>query len=222
MGDKKKKMPQIGEAVFCIVYLVFGLVTAAVMFNHNTSETIYIGLFGWVALTLVCGDAFHLVPRIFNAFRKEYPTYEFWAGLGLLVSSITMTGFYLVLYYAWNSYGDYCGGDYSLSKVVLIILWGCAVLRIILCLFPQNNWFKKEGNSKWGVIRNIPFIVVGVIMVAYFVKIRVWSMAIAIVVSFACYLPVVLWAKKNPQIGMLMMPKTVAYMWMLGVGLTLL
>ena len=44
-------------------------------------------------------------------------------------------------------------------------------------------------------------------------------MSIAIIISFACYFPVVLWAKKKPAVGMLMMPKTVAYIWMICMGL---
>lgn len=47
-------------------------------------------------------------------------------------------------------------------------------------------------------------------------------MAIAILISFACYLPVVIWGKKNPKVGMLMIPKTCAYMWMIGYGLALI
>lgn len=45
------------------------------------------------------------------------------------------------------------------------------------------------------------------------------GMAIAIVISFACYLPVVIWAKKKPVVGMLMIPKTIAYMWIICIAL---
>ena len=44
----------------------------------------------------------------------------------------------------------------------------------------------------------------------------------AIVVSFGCYLPVTLLSKKMPKIGMLMIPKTCAYIWMIVMGLQLL
>ena len=38
-------------------------------------------------------------------------------------------------------------------------------------------------------------------------------MWLTIVLSFGFYLPVVLWADVNPLIGMLMIPKTCAYVW---------
>ena len=38
----------------------------------------------------------------------------------------------------------------------------------------------------------------------------------------ACYLPVTLLSKKMPKIGMLMIPKTCAYVWMIVMGLQLL
>ncbi|MCH5342056.1 MAG: hypothetical protein J1E01_11380 [Acetatifactor sp.] len=49
-----------------------------------------------------------------------------------------------------------------------------------------------------------------------------WLMSIAIIISFACYFPVVLFSKKKPMLGMRMMPKTVAYIWMISMGLSLI
>ena len=47
-------------------------------------------------------------------------------------------------------------------------------------------------------------------------------MSIAIAVSFACCLPVTIWAKKIPAIGSLMMPGTMAYAVMIIMGLKML
>ena len=46
----------------------------------------------------------------------------------------------------------------------------------------------------------------------------VWWMWLTIVLSFGFYLPVVLWADVNPLIGMLMIPKTCAYVWTVLIG----
>lgn len=43
-------------------------------------------------------------------------------------------------------------------------------------------------------------------------------MWLTIVLSFAFYIPVVLWADVNPLIGMLMIPKTCAYVWTVFIG----
>ena len=74
----------------------------------------------------------------------------------------------------------------------------------------------------------MPFAVTGLCLVILFFLsgntggYGLWKMSIAIIISFACYFPVVLWAKKKPMVGMLMMPKTVAYIWMICLGLGVL
>lgn len=44
----------------------------------------------------------------------------------------------------------------------------------------------------------------------------------AIIISFGCYLPVTLFSKTKPKVGLLMIPKTCAYMWIVAMGLQLL
>lgn len=43
-------------------------------------------------------------------------------------------------------------------------------------------------------------------------------MWMTIVLSFGFYIPVVLWANTVPMIGMLMIPKTCAYVWTVLIG----
>lgn len=212
MGGKSK-MPQIGEAIFCIIYLLFGCIAGGVMLIHS-NRNMTSNILGILTLVLAGGDSFHLVPRIINAFSDKFEKYEFWAGLGLMVSSITMTVFYILLYIACgNMSGEKADASaYGLWYYALLVL---SIIRIICCLLPQNNWFNKEGNPKLGVIRNIPFIGVGIIAIYGCIIAGQIGMAIAIVISFACYLPVVFFAKKTPMVGMLMIPKTIAYMWII-------
>lgn len=49
-----------------------------------------------------------------------------------------------------------------------------------------------------------------------------FDLAAAIIISFGCYLPVTLFSKTKPQVGLLMIPKTCAYMWIIVMGLQLL
>ena len=44
----------------------------------------------------------------------------------------------------------------------------------------------------------------------------------AILISFGCYLPVTLFSRTKPKVGLLMIPKTCAYMWIIAMGLQLL
>ena len=41
---------------------------------------------------------------------------------------------------------------------------------------------------------------------------------LTVVISFACYIPVVLFADTLPPVGMLMIPKTCAYVWIVLIG----
>ena len=51
----------------------------------------------------------------------------------------------------------------------------------------------------------------------------IWiSALVRIVISFGCSLPVTLLSKKMPKIGLLMIPKTCAYIWVIVMGLQLL
>ena len=219
----KSRMPQIGEAIFCIVYLVFDLIATIVFFvNANDSQALL--LFGVLTLILGGGDAFHLVPRVIKAFGVDSPKVDWWSGLGLMVSSITMTVFYVLLFYVWKAIFP----EISYPSVLPVLIWFSAAIRIMLCLFPQNNWFHTEGNLKWGIYRNLPFAVTGLCLVILFFLsgntggYGLWLMSIAIIISFSCYFPVVLFSKKKPMIGMLMMPKTAAYIWIISRGLSLI
>lgn len=117
-----------------------------------------------MSLILVFGDAFHLVPRVLAAVN---PTgdYHVSMGMGTFVTSITMTIFYLILYYFYSMRYHY---DNKPLMVTMVIL---TVLLIALCLFPQNDW-TGDSPVSWGIYRNIPFVVVGSIMVVLFYKQR--------------------------------------------------
>lgn len=206
-------MGKIMEAVFCVFYLVFTSIMG-VKILRQAKRTGKSPRFGIMTLVLVGGDAFHLIPRIFTAVNPS-GDYSYSLGMGKLVTSITMTIFYLILYFIFEK-------RHSLRSAALrIFVIALAVVRIALCLFPQNDW-TGAAPVIWGVYRNIPFTILGLIMVALFFskrsdKVFHW-MWLAILLSFAFYLPVVLWADVSPMIGMLMLPKTCMYMWIVVMG----
>lgn len=73
---------------------------------------------------------------------------------------------------------------WAIEMLRLMVIF--AAVRILLCLFPQNNWFQRGGGGNRHVI-----------------------------LSFVCYMAVVLLAGKRPAAGMLMIPKTICYIWMI-------
>jgi len=67
---------------------------------------------------------------------------------------------------------------------------------------------------------NFPFVLMGALTVYLWLKSAAGDgcfrwMWLAVLLSFGFYLPVVLWADTLPVIGMLMLPKTIMYIWMM-------
>lgn len=215
---KNVKPMGIFESVFDIAYLLFDLIAGIVMLAGADGRTV-LQLYGVLALLLGAGDAFHLVPRVRRHLHGEEKNTERNLGLGLAVSSVTMTLFYLLLYAIVKAMG------YAVNPVLAVLLFVLAAVRIVICFFPQNNWFHYEGNRRWSLYRNLPFALLGIVMIVIMLETHSTfgtHMAIAILISFGCYLPVTIWAKKVPAVGSLMMPKTLAYVWMIAMGLNML
>lgn len=85
--------------------------------------------------------------------------------------------------------------------------------------FPQNDWVRVVPIFEWSVLRNIPLMIIG-LTVAYVMihdglkkpDTRYLNIGLCIVVSYAFYLPVIFFVQVIPIVGMLMIPKTIAYL----------
>ena len=232
MEENKPLGARLGEGMFCIIYLVYTFAMIFIMKrNYNIfsemDDMVNVFRFGFgfmMALLLVGGDLFHLVPRIIVSFKGSMWKKDFFFGLGTLLSSITMTLFYNVLIAMGDSM-EYNDSQYNLyiEKAILIL----TIIRIIILILPQNKWYSKEPVRKWAVIRNIPFTLIGILTVIGFINVMINAsiypktfyliIMITVILSFAFYLPVAIWGKENPKIGVLMLPKTMCYMIMIGV-----
>jgi len=212
-------MQAIFETLFDAVYLVTVITLGIRMIQHSRGEKQYL-LYGIMAVTLGCGDAFHLIPRAVALCTTGLENYTVALGIGKMITSITMTLFYVLLYYVWCI-------RYQIKdcKKTTIAVWILAIVRILLCLMPQNAWTSASAPLSWGIYRNIPFALLGLLVVILFyrsakehedISFR-WEW-LTIVLSFGFYIPVVLWADTIPMIGMLMIPKTCAYVWTVLIG----
>ena len=206
-------MGKIMEAIFCIAYIIVTFILGGLILKKSKGNKEY-KLFGIMTLVLVFGDSFHLVPRIFAAINQA-GDYHVMLGIGKMITSITMTIFYLILYFIYSM--RYKRQNNCLTVIMIVL----AIARIGLCLMPQNDWTGADPVS-WGIIRNIPFTIMGIIMIVLYFKERNdpsfrW-MWLAICLSFAFYIPVVLWSDLSPMIGMLMLPKTCMYVWAICMG----
>ncbi|MCR4562135.1 MAG: hypothetical protein K5694_02900 [Bacilli bacterium] len=199
-----------GESSFDIVYLFFAIVFGIlIIVKHKNRAGL---LFGIMTLLLGIGDSFHLVPRVISYFVED--DLIFWKGLGKLITSITMTVFYVMLEISRK---DIAGDN---RKWPLWTIIGLSILRIVLCCFPQNEWFVSPSSYLWGIIRNIPFVLIGGLTVYLWFKDFRKSkpfefMYLFVALSFAFYLVTVLGASYVPMLGMMMLPKTICYVLMI-------
>ena len=212
-------MQAIMETLFDAVYLVT-VITLGIIMVKRSGDSRQFRLFGLMAIVLGCGDAFHLVPRAVALCTTGLENYTAALGAGKLITSVTMTVFYVLLYYMWRSRYEIQG-----KKEITAAVYVLSALRIILCLMPQNRWLSADAPLAWGIYRNIPFALLGLLIILLFYRSAKehedrafrW-MWLTIVLSFGFYIPVVLWADAVPLIGMLMIPKTCAYVWTVLIG----
>ena len=197
-------MQAIFETTFDVIYLLTVITLGVFMICKSKGRKQYL-LYGMRAVALC---------------TTGLESYTAALGIGKLITSVTMTAFYVLLYYVWR-----CRYKITGKRGITAAVWGLSALRVILCLMPQNEWTSPDAPLSWGIFRNIPFALLGLmIIILTFRSARqngdrefrfLW---LTIVLSFGFYIPVVLWADAVPLIGMLMIPKTCAYVWTVLIG----
>ena len=203
----------IAETIFDIMYLCFALFVGLTMLIKGSSPLVKKA--GLMAVLLGAGDSFHLIPRSYALWTMGLEANATALGIGKFVTSITMTIFYLILYYIWRDRYQIKNRNYLTG-----VMWTLSILRIALCLLPQNQWLVYHQPLLFGILRNIPFAIIGIIIIVIFAQEskkandRVFRfMPLAVGISFGFYLPVVLFSSIVPIVGVLMIPKTMAYVW---------
>ena len=213
-------MAKIMEASFNVIYLVTVTLMGIYLISKGSSNKENL-LFGIMAIVLGGGDAFHLIPRTIALLTTGLENYTVALGIGKMITSVTMTLFYILLYYVWRLRYKITG-----QKGLTIAFYVLAFLRIALCFFPQNLWTSVNPPLSWAIYRNIPFALMGILIIVLFYQKaketndKIYNlMWLTIVLSFGFYIPVVLWAQDIPLLGMLMIPKTLSYVWTVYIGI---
>lgn len=218
-GLREDEMQAIFETIFDLVYLVGISIIGIQMISKSKKDSQFF-LFGVMALVLAFGDSFHLIPRMIGLNTTGLEDFTFYLGLGEFITSITMTIFYVILYHVWKK-------RYKISKVKNLdfLVYILSIVRIVLCLIPANDWFNGNGPLSWRIYRNIPFSLLGILIIYLFYKMErakndenFKNMYLTIILSFAFYLPVVIFEDSYSLVGALMVPKTCAYVWSILIG----
>lgn len=201
------------EIVFDLLYLATVLYLGFKLIRNDNKQKL---TFGIMALILGFGDMFHLLPRIIGHLTTGLDDYTFYLGLGSAITSATMTIFYLLLF------RDY---ERTFKKRILInrlIIYSMLLMKFVITFFPQNRWFTADATYTFAILRNAPFMIMGIYLVilmfisALKEKHKLYKkIAIGVTLSFLFYMPVIFFVDFVPALGALMMPKTIAYVFVI-------
>lgn len=207
------------ETLFNISYLlvIWGLVIAMArqIAQINLAKQRSARLTMWAFGLLALGDTGHVGFRVVAYALGGLEANALLVGLGALATAITVTFFYMLILALWRERFDARYGWFE------YLLFGAGIVRLVIMLFPQNQWSAVVPPQNWGLIRNLPLMLQGV-GVAYLIlrdSIRkqdttfCW-VGLMIVLSYTFYAPVIFWVRQMPMLGMLMIPKTLAYLGM--------
>jgi hypothetical protein len=133
-------------------------------------------------------------------------------GAGALATAVTITLFYAVMLEAWRVRFNRRYGNFEYGLLIL------AAARLYMMTLPLNNWQLTVPEQPWSTIRNIPLMIQGLGLAYLILRDAVAAhdntfrwVGVSILVSYACYLPVILFVQQIPLLGLLMIPKTMAY-----------
>ena len=132
-------MQAIVETSFDAVYLI-SVITIGILMIRGSKGDRQFRLFGWMAVVLGAGDSFHLIPRALALCTTGLENYTVPLGLGKWITSVTMTVFYVLLYYVWRQRYKITGQS-GLTAAVYIL----SAVRVALCMMPQNQWLSAES-----------------------------------------------------------------------------
>jgi hypothetical protein len=134
-------------------------------------------------------------------------------GIGALSTAYTVTLFYMLMVDIWRLRFRKPMGWFGWS------LLAAGAVRIVIMTFPANHWEQVVAPYNWSLLRNASLVYQG--LGVMFLILRdarragdrafTW-IGVMIALSYAFYAPVILWGAQLPILGMLMIPKTCAYL----------
>lgn len=202
-------------AVWGVVALMTRSMTAVAPQDRRTA-----GLLRLAFVLLAAGDTAHVGFRVIATLLGDqgaqvavFGTPMSLIGLGMLATSFTVTLFYMLFVYIWRFRYDRPANWFT------SLLLAAGVVRLVMMALPANEWGSLVPPFPMSLYRNLPLIVQGVGVIGLFLysatrarDILFQQIAALIAVSYAFYVPVILFAQQQPLVGLLMIPKTCAYL----------
>jgi hypothetical protein len=204
------------EVLFNLAYLIVIWLLVVQMWRHQDrvapTDRAVAGRFRWMFLLLALGDSGHVGFRVLAYARGGLQANPVLVGVGALSTAVTVTIFYMLLVDAWR-----LRYERPLGMAGWFLL-GTGVLRLVIMLLPGNDWGQVVPPQPMSLIRNIPLAILGIgVMLlilrdAYRAGDRPFQgIGWCILISYLFYAPVILFVQQVPMVGMLMIPKTLAY-----------
>jgi hypothetical protein len=204
------------EILFNVSYLVVVWSLVALMVRRRDSvapaDRPVARRFMWAFALLALGDTGHVGFRVIAYALGGLTANPALVGLGALSTAYTVTLFYMIMVDIWRLRFNKPLGWFGW------FLLAVGVVRLLVMTFPQNGWEQIVAPYGWSLFRNAFLVVQGLgVMVlilrdAARAKDRTFTwIGIMIALSYAFYAPVILFSRWVPALGMLMMPKTCAY-----------
>jgi hypothetical protein len=167
----------------------------------------------WAFALLALGDSGHVGFRVLAYARGGLEANPALVGAGAFTTATTVTLFYMLMVEAWRlRYRK------PLGRAGWFLL-AAGVMRLAVMLLPQNAWGRVVAPYTWSLLRNSFLVFQGVGVMALILgdaaraRDRAFRwIGIMIALSFIFYVPVILWIQWVPVLGMLMIPKTLAYL----------
>jgi hypothetical protein len=202
-------------AIWSIIYLMTRSLSTVAVKDRPSAELIRLAF-----MLLAAGDTghvgFQVIANLTGTLNAQIPVFGAsmsLVGLGMLTTAYTVTFFYMVFVYLWKE------RFHQPDNWFTALLLATGLVRLIFMALPGNEWGRLIPPQPMSLYRNLPLILQGVGILALFLisaykandglfKWVGWLIA----ASFAFYLPVILFAQRFPMIGMLMIPKTCAYL----------
>ena len=159
------------------------------------------------------GDTGHVGFRVLAYALGGLAAHPLLVGLGALSTAYTVTIFYMLMLDIWrlryNKPLGIFGG----------VLLAAGIVRLVVMAFPQNQWGQIVAPYDWSLLRNALLVVQGLGVMVLILRDAIRTgdtpfkwIGIMIAFSYAFYAPVILWSAQVPMLGMLMIPKTCAYL----------
>lgn len=166
----------------------------------------------WAFALLAFGDTGHVGFRVVAYMNGGLEKNPALVGIGALSTAVTVTFFYMILVFVWSKRFHKPLGWFGW------LLLAAGFVRLVVMAFPHNQWESLVPPYNWSLLRN-SFLVIQGIGIMFLIlrdatrsgdtpfRLVGWMIAL----SYAFYTPVILWSATIPLLGMLMIPKTCAY-----------